>query len=254
MPTYFVHAFTLLKLGCSFILLSSSFLALADTAGIPPSALDPNAAPIKLAVTPSLGKAIADKTLPDTPTAPISVQRPAPALAPVESGANRSQLLPLEVSINGEEVGNWVLFERDGTLFAPIDAFTEWRVNRRPNAEPVVYQGRQWYALSSVPGFESKRNFSNQSVELKFSPQAFASTRLTPPASERLALSTPALSGFANYDISYTHSGARDSAATSDMGALLELGISSGWGVLTSTYSGRSLLSRDPLEIGRAHV
>ncbi len=210
-------------------------------------ALDPDAAPIKLAVTPRLAKAIADNPRPDTPTVPLKVQQPASARAPVESGANRTQLLPLEISINGEEVGNWVLFERDGTLFAPIDAFTEWRINRRPTAEPVVYQGRQWYALSSVPGFESKRNFSNQSVELKFSPQAFASTRLTPPASERLALSTPALSGFANYDISYTHSGARDSAATSDMGALLEFGISSGWGVLTSTYSGRSLLSRDPL-------
>ena len=165
-----------------------------------------------------------------------------PDAAPVESGANRTQLLPLEVSINGEEVGNWVLFERDGTLFAPVDAFTEWRINRRPGAEPVVYQGRQWYALSSVPGFETKRNFSNQSVELTFSPQAFASTRLTPPTSERLALSTPALSGFANYDISYTNS-----AATNDMGALLELGISSGWGVLTSTYKGSSLLSQDPL-------
>ena len=215
---------------------------MADTTSAPLSALDADAAPLKLILAPKLANATADKPRPNTPTAPLSVQRPAPALAPIESGGNRLQLLPLEVSINGEEVGSWVLFERDGTLFAPVDAFTEWRINRRSGAEPVVYQGQQWYALSSVPGFESKRNFSNGSVELKFSPEAFASTRLATRASERLALSTPALSGFANYDISYTHS-----AAPSDMGALLELGVSSGWGVLTSTYSGRSLLSRDPL-------
>ena len=241
MLSYSIHTFTLLPLTCSFILLSSNSLVFAETA--PSSVLRPDSAPIKLAVPPGLASASADNSRPDTPTIPRRLQQP----APVESSANRIQQLPLEVSINGEEVGSWVLLERDGTLFAPVDAFTEWRINRRPSAEPMLYQGRQWYALSSVPGFESKRNFSNQSVELKFSPQAFASTRLTPPASERLALTTPALSGFANYDISYSYSGASGSAATNDMGVLLELGVSSGWGVLTSTYSGRSLLSRDPL-------
>ena len=241
MLSYSIHTFTLLPLTCSFILLSSNSLVFAETA--PSSVLRPDSAPIKLAAPPGLASASADNSRPDTPTIPRRLQQP----ASVESSANRIQQLPLEVSINGEEVGSWVLLERDGTLFAPVDAFAEWRINRRPNAEPMVYQGRQWYALSSVPGFESKRNFSNQSVELKFSPQAFASTRLTPPASERLALTTPALSGFANYDISYTYAGASGSAATNDMGVLLELGVSSGWGVLTSTYSGRSLLSRDPL-------
>ena len=241
MLSYSIHTLTLLPLTCSFILLSSNSLVFAETA--PSSVLRPDSAPIKLAAPPGLVGASADNSRPDTPTIPRRLQQP----ASVESSANRIQLLPLEVSINGEEVGSWVLLERDGTLFAPVDAFAEWRINRRPNAEPMVYQGRQWYALSSVPGFESKRNFSNQSVELKFSPQAFASTRLTPPASERLALTTPALSGFANYDISYSYAGASGSAATNDMGVLLELGVSSGWGVLTSTYSGRSLLSRDPL-------
>ena len=241
MLSYSIHTLTLLPLTCSFILLSSNSLVFAETA--PSSVLRPDSAPIKLAAPPGLAGASADNSRPDTPTIPRRLQQP----ASVESSANRIQQLPLEVSINGEEVGSWVLLERDGTLFAPVDAFAEWRINRRSSAEPMVYQGRQWYALSSVPGFESKRNFSNQSVELKFSPQAFASTRLTPPASERLALTTPALSGFANYDISYSYAGASGSAATNDMGVLLELGVSSGWGVLTSTYSGRSLLSRDPL-------
>ena len=241
----------LLQLGRGFILMSSSFLALADTATAPSFALHPINAPISLTLTPRLESASADSTRPDTPQLPRNVPQPAPGPArsptPVESVSNRIQLLPLEVSINGEEVGSWVLFERDGTLFAPVDAFTEWRVNRRPGAEMVVHQGQQWYALASVPGFESKRNFSNGSVALTFSPQAFASTQLTPRAIERLALSTPTLSGFVNYDISYSYFGASGGAATNNMGALLELGVSSGWGVLTSTYSGSNLLSKDPL-------
>ena len=246
MPFYPIHTFTLLPLTCSLILYSSSSLVFSETA-VPSSVLGLNGPPVKLAVTPILTSASTDKSQPGTPTVSRSIKALTPTLAPEESGASRIQLLPLEININGEEVGSWVLFERDGILFAPLDAFTEWRINRRPGAESVVYQGQQWYALSSVPGFESKRNFSNQSVELKFAPQAFASTRLTQPVSERLALTTPALSGFANYDISYTHSAASGSAGTNDMGVLLELGVSSGWGVLTSTYSGRSLLSRDPL-------
>jgi len=156
-------------------------------------------------------------------------------------------MLPLEVSVNGAQAGSWVLMERGGTLYAPADAFEEWRVKRRPTAVPFEHQGQQWYPLSAVPGFDAQLNFANQSVDLKFLPQAFAATRLAQPASERPPLSTPALGFFANYDLSYTRTAQRDAGSTHDLGALLELGASNQWGVLTSTFAGRNLTSHDPL-------
>ncbi|MDB5966766.1 MAG: fimbrial biosis outer rane usher protein [Polaromonas sp.] len=157
------------------------------------------------------------------------------------------RLLPLEVSVNGAATGSWLLLERNGSLYAPADAFEEWRVSRRSDAEPISFQGQQWYSLSAVPGFEAQLNFSNQSVALKFLPKAFAATRLTQSVAERPPLTAPALGAFANYDFSLTRTQQRDSGSIQDLGALLEFGVSNAWGVLTSTYAARNLVSHDPL-------
>lgn len=156
-------------------------------------------------------------------------------------------MLPLEITVNGAQVGSWVLLERGGTLYAPADAFDEWRVNRRPTAVPFTHLGQQWYTLSSVPGFDAQLNFANQSLDLKFQPKAFALTRLAQPVSERPRLTPSSLGVFANYDISYTRSALRGAGSTQDLGALMELGVSNDWGVFTSTYAARSLTSSDPL-------
>jgi outer membrane usher protein len=196
-------------------------------------AAGPEAAPppaIKLTPSPALGTSNA----------------PSPARV-IDSTPVAIRMLPLEISVNGAPAGSWVLMERGGTLYAPADAFEEWRVNRRPTAIPVEHQGQQWYPLSAVPGFDAQLNFANQSVDLKFLPQAFAATRLGQTAAERPPLSTPALGFFANYDLSYTRSAQRDAGSTQDLGALLELGASNQWGVLTSTFAGRNLTSHDPL-------
>jgi outer membrane usher protein len=194
---------------------------------------EPTATPLpqpKLAMSPALG----------TSNVPASTRV-------IESTPTAIRMLPLEINVNGAPAGSWVLMERGGTLYAPADAFEEWRVNRRPTAVPVEHQGQQWYPLSAVPGFDAQLNFANQSVDLKFLPQAFAATRLAQPASERPPLSTPALGFFANYDLSYTRTAQRDAGSTQDLGALLELGASNQWGVLTSTFAGRNLTSNDPL-------
>ena len=156
-------------------------------------------------------------------------------------------MMPLEVTVNGAASGSWVLMERAGVLYAPGDAFEEWRVNRRANAEPVVYQGQTWFSLTAVPGFSAQLNTANQSLELKFSPQAFAATRLTQPIAERPKVTPSVLAGFFNYDLNYTNANTRGIAATQDLGALLEFGVSNNWGVLTSTYSARNLIGNDPL-------
>ena len=167
------------------------------------------------------------------------------SVQPIQSTPPR--MMPLEVTVNGAASGNWVLMERAGVLYAPADAFGEWRVNRRSDVEPVVHLGQNWYALTAVPGFSAQLNAANQSLELKFSPQAFTALRLTQTLAERPKLTPPVMAGFFNYDLSYTHANTRGIPAAQDLGALVELGVSNNWGVLTSTYAARNLIGNNPL-------
>ena len=140
-----------------------------------------------------------------------------------------------------------MLLERDGTLYAPAEAVDEWRVTRRAKAQPFTHQDRQWYALSSVPGVHAQLDFANQSLNLQFQPQAFATTQLSLPASERPPLSPVAPSAFINYDLSYTRTGQRNAESSDSLGGLLGLGASNHWGVITSTYSALNLTNPSPL-------
>ncbi|MBX3589207.1 MAG: fimbrial biogenesis outer membrane usher protein [Ramlibacter sp.] len=156
------------------------------------------------------------------------------------------RLIPLEVSINGAAGGTWTLMERQGTLYAPEAAFDEWRVKRRAAATGVSYRGETWYPLAAVPGFQSRMNFANQSMELVFSPEAFAATRLASEAENRPPLSPVEPAAFANFDLNLTHTASRGAASTRELGALTELGIANRYGVLTSSFVGRNLASNDP--------
>src|SRR5689334_3406100 len=146
-----------------------------------------------------------------------------------------TRIIPLEISINGARAGSWVLMERAGTMYAQLDAFEEWRINRDLRAPAVVYRGETWYPLGSLPGYSARFNPAEQSLQLNFSPAAFATTRVGQPAAERPAVSRPLTTVFANYDLSYTRSDLRGISATNDVGALTELGVSGSVGVLTNT-------------------
>ncbi|WP_411878439.1 fimbria/pilus outer membrane usher protein [Polaromonas sp. YR568] len=211
--------------GCALFAAAMPLLAAGPATDLPPA---------RLQLSPALGTATA--------------RAPAAAADRVIQGSPTAlRMLPLEVTVNGAPSGSWVLMERGGTLYAPADAFEEWRVTLRPTAVPFEHQGQQWYPLSAVPGFDAQLDFANQSVDLKFQPQAFAATRLGQPSAERLPLTPPTLGIFANYDLSYTRSAQRDLGSTQDLSALLELGASNALGVFTSTYAARNITSTDPL-------
>ncbi|KQU74918.1 MULTISPECIES: fimbria/pilus outer membrane usher protein [unclassified Rhizobacter] len=176
-----------------------------------------------------------------------------PSLAPrhaqaqaVDAGAERvpgERLMPLEVRVNQQPSGGWLLMERAGVLFAPAIAFDEWRLNR-PELPPLRVRGQSWYPLSALPGFAARFHPAAQSVDLDFAPQAFAATRLTQPAPKRPAVSPaePALA--LNYDLSLTRSAARGVATQQDLGALVEVALSGDAGVLSSSHAGRNLAVR----------
>ncbi|MDB5779809.1 MAG: fimbrial biosis outer rane usher protein [Polaromonas sp.] len=169
---------------------------------------------------------------------------PATAASAIRKDADR--LMPLDVSVNGASTGNWVLLERAGVLYAPLEAIEEWRISVRPTTPAVSFRGQTYLPLTAIPGFESRINLANQSMELAFSPTAFAATRMAADAAVRPELSPGLPAAFLNYDLSYTASAQRAAPSTRELGALVELGVSRDWGVLTSSHVGRNLASADP--------
>ncbi len=180
----------------------------------------------------------------------VHAQTTSSSSAPATARSASDRLLPLEVFINSTKGGVWTLLERNGILFAPADAFEEWRLNHQPSAQDIEFQGQKWFPLSAIPGFEARLNFANQSVDLVFSPAAFNAVRLTQEAAFRPPLSPAIPAAFANYDLNYTtsrsHIAGGGASTARDLGALTELGVSGQWGLLTSSYVGRNLITHDP--------
>ncbi|MBL8512520.1 MAG: fimbrial biogenesis outer membrane usher protein [Betaproteobacteria bacterium] len=171
-----------------------------------------------------------------TPVAPSAPPRPTPT-----ADAQRARFLPLDVTINGAKTGNWLLMEKNGVLYAPEDAFEEWRVNRRPDSVPVQERGQTWFALTAIPGFQSQLDVANQALDLKFQAAAFAATRVTTEREQRHAVTPATPAAWLNYDLSQNFSHTQGLTGTRDLGALLEVGVSSELGVLTSAHAGRGL-------------
>jgi outer membrane usher protein len=159
----------------------------------------------------------------------------------------KDRVLPLEVIVNGTKSGTWLLVEHEGALYAPRDAFEEWRVQLDPKTQSVQFKGQDYWSLASVPGYKSKVDFANQSLELLFSPQVFAATRLTQEKSKKLTVSPVLPSVFFNYDFNYQRTELRDAPTIQDMGMLAEFGFSSNFGILTSSAVGRNLTNNSAL-------
>ena len=158
-------------------------------------------------------------------------------------GKAKDKLHPVEVVVNGAKSGTWLLLERAGAMYAPFDAFEEWRVQMSPDAKPIDYQfdGQAYWPLSAVPGYKLKMDFASQSAELLFSPEAFAATRLEQEKSKELLISPVLPSAFLNYDFNYSTTVSRNTPTTNDLGVLAEIGASNSWGVLSSSQAGRNL-------------
>ena len=167
----------------------------------------------------------------------------APALSqtPATLAVAGDSLRPLEVIVNGAPTGTWPLLERNGELYAPANAFEEWRVQLRANTPAIAYRGMNYLPLSAVPGYSSKVDFASQSLQLAFSAQAFAATRLARTLASKSEPDPVVPSAFFNYDLNYTNSRGRATIPGQDLGMVGELGVSSELGVLTNSLVGRNL-------------
>lgn len=153
---------------------------------------------------------------------------------------------PLEVTVNGAKAGTWVFVEKGGALYAPADAFDEWRINRRPGALAVDLLGAPHYPLDSVPGFGARTDFSALSVALTFAPEAFSATRVVQEGRPSVQVDPALPSGFLNYDFSYNRSALTGVPLSASLGMLGELGLSGPWGLFTTSFAGRDLASSGP--------
>ena len=167
--------------------------------------------------------------------------------APTLAAAEPDRLLPLELVINGQKSGTWLLLEHDGKLYATHDAFEDWRVQLNRETQSIIYKGQNYWPLSAVPGYQAKLNTAEQSLELLFSPSAFSATRLTQEVNKKPVLSAVLPSAFFNYDLNYARSALRAAPTIEDLGLLGELGFSNSWGVVTNSFSARNLARNNTL-------
>ena len=180
----------------------------------------------------------------------ITPQAPLPEKKPVDS------ILPLEVIINGAKSGTWILLERDGEMYAPRDAFEEWRVQLPPDTVPIDFKlyDQPYLPLAAIPGYKFKLDYASQSAQLLFSPEVFAATRLIQEKSTRPVVSAVLPSMFVNYDLNYSTSYLRGKSDVKDLGMLAEIGASNSWGVLTSSHAGRNLNNDPALTFNKSWV
>ncbi len=162
--------------------------------------------------------------------------------------------LPLDVVVNGSKTGTWLLIEREGLLYAPKDAFDEWRVSLRPSVQSIRIKDIEYFPLAGVPGFESDLNYADQSINIKFSPLAFSATQLQQERSKQPVVTSVLPSVFVNYDLNYAASVLRAAPTVKDLGLLSEIGASNEWGVLTTSLAGRNLTNETLLGSKRSWV
>lgn len=149
------------------------------------------------------------------------------------------RLMPLEVVLNGANVGNWLLLQTPDGFHAPREALDAWRVTPPAEGERLKFQQENWYALSNIDGYDARFDPSRQSLELRFAPTAFLATRLTDTESELPPVNAAELAAFFNYDLNWSHSRVRGVRPSKELGALTEAGFTGSFGVLTSSFLGR---------------
>ena len=152
------------------------------------------------------------------------------------------RLLTFDTLINGARGGAWPMLERAGQLYAPSNAFEEWRLPLPLAASAFFFRSQNFYPLNGLPGFNSRIDASSQTVEMQVSPLAFSATRLSPgdaPATPKRDAVLPAL--VFNYDLNYSAADSRNAASSRDLGMFSELAWSGPLGVLTHSSVARNL-------------
>lgn len=151
------------------------------------------------------------------------------------------RVLPLEVVLNGANMGSWVFVESAGGLYVNEAAFAEWRLNHRPTRPPLHFRNQRWHGLDEIAGYKAEIDYAAMTLRLEFSAQSFIASEIEDEPEVRPILAPSQWALFANYDLSYTQLDYAQSYSSRELGVLTELGLTGPWGVLTSSFVGRNL-------------
>ena len=151
----------------------------------------------------------------------------------------------VDVTINLAHAGPWMLLDKDGELYATAEILQQWRLVVPAGLDTVDFRGGSWTPLHALPGYRARFDFSTQSLELEFSPEAFITTQMQPNTASPVVLSKTAPAVFLNYDVAHTMTSRSGVAAERSTGALTEIGIAMGVGTLISSQLSRNLGSTD---------
>lgn len=158
----------------------------------------------------------------------------------------RLRVYPLEVLLNGAPVGIWPIVERDGQIFAPPEAYEAWRLQRPADAPHIEFKGLTYLSLSSLSGAEVRIDPVQNALVLNLRADAFLGARMKRDQAAAVLYSEVVPSAFLNYDLNYSHSHSRGTAATHSLGVLGEAGHSSSWGLLSTSFAARDLTGDAP--------
>jgi len=162
----------------------------------------------------------------------------APETTPkVPGAASQMHELMVAVHINGSSASDFAVLLQDGErYYATAHELREWRL-RRPAVVPVTRGNYDYYPLDALAGITTRLDSSLQILYLKVPGDDFDGSVLQATDRPALKINAPEPGVFLNHDFQYL--GASGSTGIS---GLVEAGIFSKLGVLTSRFVSRDLM------------
>jgi outer membrane usher protein len=179
----------------------------------------------------------------------LATSAPALATGGATAGAAASPLEPtlLEVTVNGQPMGEPLLLQRDpeGGLYASEALLRQWRI-RLPSAAPVAVDGEAWYRIDDDPGLRARLAAADQSLTIDARPELFERQRADLTGAEAFAMTPSGTGAFLNYDLigEYSRGGLSVNGAF-EAGAFTRFGVGSTGLVVHAGADGTRLLRLD---------
>lgn len=171
---------------------------------------------------------------------------PVGAAEPTKPVEPQLRVYPLEVLLNGAPAGIWPIVERDGSVFAPPEAYDAWRIQRPADALQLEYKGLTYLSLSSLSGAEVRIDPVQNALVLNLRADAFLGARMKRDPVSGVAYSEVVPSVFLNYDLNFSENHSRGTGATRSLGMVGEVGHSSSLGLLSTSFAARDLTGDTP--------